>query len=53
MDWLIENPNLTKHLKESVGVVASMAIKQLILMREKQIKKRRMMLVVFFNLQNR
>ena len=53
MDWLIENPNLRKHLKESVGVVASMAIKQFILMREKQIKKKRMKLVEIFNLLNR
>ena len=52
MHWSFENPNLRNHLKGNMDIMAYMAIKQLIVMREKLIKKRRI-LVVFFNLQNR
>ena len=39
MAWLFENPNFRKTSKENVIILASMAIKQLIVMKENQIKK--------------
>ena len=42
---MFKNPNLRKHLKENVDIVVTMVIKQLVVMREKQIKKRRTLVV--------
>ena len=48
---VVQRPQFEKVFKGKCGYCANIAIKQLIVMREKQIKKRRM-LVVYSNLQN-